>query len=158
MEELYQAHGVTFRYPSIWEVSEQARPDELTITVSSPETAFWSVTLLYERPAALSVVQAALEAFDEEYDQLDIYTVKETLCERPTVARDVEFFCLELLNSAWLRAFTTNGATVLVLYQATDLELDRVGDIFDAISQSLTIEEPDDEKPPFSEWLEDDED
>ena len=66
----------------------------------------------------------ALNAFREEYEELDIYPVAETICHRESIARDLEFVCLEMMNSAFLRAFKTDGFTVLILYQGTDRELE----------------------------------
>lgn len=147
MDAIYQSHGVRFRYPPDWELSEQQEGEQISITISSPLTAFWSLTLFPDRPDPGDIVAAALEAFYEEYDELDDYPSKSRLCKRPTVARDVDFVCLELLNSAGIRAFRASGFTVLVLFQFTEGERDESVPILERITRSLscTGEQPGDD-------------
>ena len=57
MDEIYSAHGVQFRFPSFWEVSEESAGSELTITVCSPETSFWSLTLIRDKPRPEDVIK-----------------------------------------------------------------------------------------------------
>ncbi len=151
MESTYQAHGVRFRYPREWEVSEQQEGDQISITVSSPHTAFWTVTLFPGCPEPEDIVAAALDAFHEEYDELDDYPSRVRVCRRRTVARDIDFVCLELLNSAGIRAFRAGRFTVLVLFQLTESEREETAPVLDRITRSLACsavkeeEEADDE-------------
>jgi hypothetical protein len=138
MDTTYQSHGVKFRYPRDWELSEQQEGEQISITVSSPLTAFWTLTLFLDRPDPGDIVAAALDAFHEEYAELDDYPSKTRLCKRPTVARDIDFVCLELLNSASIRAFRARDFTVLVLFQFTEGERDETGPILERITRSLS--------------------
>ena len=137
LQEVYQGHGVGFRYPAAWELSEQRAGNEVTITVSSAETSFWSVVLCSDAPRPEDLIESALEAFRDEYEELDIYDAQASMCRRPTIACDLEFVCLELINSAFLRAFRAGSLSVLVLYQGTDYELEDTQQILEAISASL---------------------
>lgn len=141
MDETYSGHGVQFSYPATWEISEQRQPGEVSITVSSPGTAFWNLTLFFDEPDPESIIEATLDAFREEYDELDIYPATAAVCRRPAVARDLEFVCLELLNSAWVRAFRAPEFSALVLYQATDAELHEILPVMEGITQSLIFDE-----------------
>lgn len=141
MDEIYQSNGVCFRYPGMWELSEEQNENEVTITVTSPETSFWSITILSERPNPEDVNESAVNAFREEYDELDIYPSEIELCHRTSVARDLEFVCLELLNSAFLRAFRTHRFSALVYYQGTDQELEETRTILEMITASLQCDE-----------------
>jgi hypothetical protein len=138
MEVTYHSHGVRFQYPQDWELSEQQEGEQISITLSSPLTAFWTLTLFPDCPDPGDIVAAALDAFYEEYDELDDYPSKTRLCKRPTVARDVDFVCLELLNSAGIRAFRAGEFTVLVLFQFTEGERDETGPILEQITRSLS--------------------
>ena len=53
--------------------------------------------------------------------------------------RDIEFVCLELVNSAVLRAVATPERTILVLYQGTDHELEDTRRMMERITESLVI-------------------
>lgn len=138
--EIYQAHGVQFRYPGFWELSEQRDRDRLSITVSSPGTSFWSLSLFFDDPLPVDLVDSAVQAFREEYDELDVYPAPKRIGAYGCVGRDVQFVCLELINSAFLRAFRADAGTAFVLYQGTDHELEETGPILQAISASLRLD------------------
>ena len=141
MDELYSSHGVQFRFPSFWELSEESAGNELTITVSSPETSFWSLTLIRDKPRPEDVIKSAVAALREEYDELDDYASQVKLCGRDSVACDHEFVCLEMLNSAYLRAFRTDDFSALIYYQGTDQELAETRSILESISSSLKCDD-----------------
>jgi hypothetical protein len=141
MEETYEGNGIRFRYPAEWELVEQEDGDSTSITVASPDTSFWSVSLFRGGPSPQELVASALEAFREEYDEVDVYPSDEKMGDRPGVASDVDFVCFELINSAFLRAFQTDHFTVLVLYQGFDGELTETRPVLEAISASLTLDD-----------------
>ncbi|HXY36407.1 MAG TPA: hypothetical protein VEI07_19380 [Planctomycetaceae bacterium] len=139
MEEIYEGHGISFRYPAYWELTEQEDEEATSITVASPETSFWSISLFQHGPPPQQVLDSAIEAFREEYDEVDVYASTARTGERAGVARDVDFVCFELINSAFLRSFQTDRFTVLVLYQGFDGELEITRPLLEAISASLAF-------------------
>lgn len=138
----YDSNGIVFRYPKEWTLTQENHGGELAVTVESPGTAFWSILLFRERPHPQHVIESAIETLRGEYEELDIYPSTDQLCGVETVSRDVEFVCLELINSAFLRAFETEHVTALVLFQANDAELEHIKDIMDSISESLEFVDP----------------
>jgi len=139
--ETFRHYGIAFRYPADWEITQELGGDCREISAVSPQTPFISVHLLYDQPAPEKAVASAVEAFEETYDEIDVYPAVDRLCERPTAARDVEFVCLELINYAWIRSFETDAFTVLVLYQTTDVDRERDRALFDEFLASLTIDD-----------------
>ena len=137
MQSTYDSYGVRFRYPSEWELSEQRDGEQISITVSSPGTAFWTVSLFPNCPEPDDIVAAVLDAFHDEYSEMDEYPSQVRICKRPTVARDIDFVCLELLNMAGVRAFRARDFTVLVLYQLTEGEREQSGPVLERITRSL---------------------
>ncbi|MDA1016667.1 MAG: hypothetical protein O3A00_19690, partial [Planctomycetota bacterium] len=125
MNPQYDAHGLKFQYPADWTLDEQDREEEVTISLTNGETSLWSVTLILSRVSPHDVIETALAAFRAEYGTIDEFVSQVELCDYPTVAIDIEFECLDLNNSAYLRAFRTGRYTVFVLYQATDDELEQ---------------------------------
>ena len=138
MHEVYERNGVRFRYPGDWELAEQVTDAGVSIFVQSDGTSFWSISLDPEGSDPEHLLEAALEAFREEYSELDEYPLEAEVCHRPAVGRDVEFACLDWLNTACLRAFRTSRFSVLVLYQGTDIELEETRPTLEAMTQSLT--------------------
>ena len=153
MREVYDRHGITFQYPADWEVSEQEQGDECLITVSGPGTSFWSVGLFRDRPSPDLVLETALAAFKDEYPDLDAYDVDDELLSQPTMGYDIEFFCLELVNTARIRSFLAQDFTVLVLCQADDTELESSDPLFEEMSRSLNCEllDDDEDEDPFDD-------
>ena len=72
MNQQFHGLGIQFRYPDDWTLTEELGDDEVSITVASSETAFWSVTILRHRPDPDAVLQTAIETFRDEYDELDV--------------------------------------------------------------------------------------
>jgi len=137
MTETYAGHGLQFRYPAEWELDEQHGDDQVALTLSSPQTAFWTLVLHFDQPDPRVVLETVLKAFRDEYPELDIYPSEERLQDQPTLARDIDFVCHDLLNSAWVRVFETDEFTAVVLYQSHDRELDEYGPILEGITKSL---------------------
>jgi hypothetical protein len=142
--ELYQKHGIRFQYPDDWQLAEEAAPDgSVSITVSSPETSFWTIVLIPDRPRPDTVMESALEAFDE-YDDLDVYQSEGEVCDYPCLQCELEFVSLELINTANITAFRTGRFSVLMLSQGTDHELEYTRETLDAITASLSCDIDDD--------------
>lgn len=138
--EVYEDHGVRFCYPQGWEIQEQPLERGVTIAVNSPDTSFWTLSLEFDGPDPQQILQAAVEVFRTEYNELDAYPADEEICHRAAAGRDLEFVCLDVLNSAALRSFRTGEFTVLILYQGTDNELVETRDVLQAITASLTCD------------------
>ena len=140
MNEVYSAHGVHFEFPDRWELAEESTGSDVFVTVSSPETSFWSLTLFRDRPSPQQVLTEAVEAYQDEYEELDAYPGEGTLAGRRGLSCDLEFVCLEMINSAFLRVCRTDEFTALVLYQGTDHELNDTRPLLEQITKTLTFE------------------
>jgi hypothetical protein len=140
MDATYEGHGIRFRYPETWLLSEQEDVRLTSITVDSPETSSWSVSLFSDAPSPEEVVDSAVEAFREEYAEVDVYPAQASMAEHATFARDLDFVCFELISSAYLRAFRAGRITVLVHYQGYDVELETTRPLLEGISASLELD------------------
>jgi hypothetical protein len=140
----YDCHGVRFRFPGGWAVSEQSEADQTTISVQSDGTSFWSVTLMNSRPDLEMVLDAVVDAFEQDYDEVDVISAIGSLGGFPSLGRELDFVCYDLVNSASVRAFQTPDQTVMVLYQGTDKELDETRSLMEGISASLVCDDIDD--------------
>src|SRR5688500_15802226 len=97
--------GAAFDCPAQWEVSEVWSPDGQSVDGAADDVMFCSGTVLEGRPSSGEVLDAAVAAYRETYDECDVENVRTRIARRPAIGRDVDFFCLELVNSAWLRVF-----------------------------------------------------
>ena len=73
----------------------------------------------------------------QEYEELEAEAVQEKLAGRDTVGYDLNFYCLDLINTAVVRSFRTNRRTYTIFYQAEDREFAQVEQVFLAIATSL---------------------
>lgn len=153
MDRVFEGHGIRFEYPNDWILHEQSSPEELTLTVHSPDTSFWSLTLLFDRPDPQRVIDSALETFREEYTEIDVYPSDVRLSDQPTNACELDFVCHDLIGSAFLRAVAAPDFTLLVLYQGADLELDDLQPLLEKVTRSLTWDSDSDEPPGEPEWM-----
>lgn len=137
----YDRHGVRFAYPAQWELTEEHQPGQITIGVSNSETTSWNLCLLAHRPSPRDVLAAAAEAFRDEFPEMDEYEAEqETIGGVQAIGKDLEFVCLELLNTAMLRALQTESYTILLWWQGTDTELESTRPLLDAITASLQVD------------------
>ena len=86
-------------------------------------------------PAKLA--ETALETIAHEYDELDSEQASESIGDVDLVGYDLNFYCLDLTNTAWIRAGRTSRATYLVICQAEDREFDQISPVFRAMTTSL---------------------
>jgi hypothetical protein len=135
--QLYRNHGISFSYPEEWSLSEESAGSTVALTVAGPETSFWSLWLMYDRPEPEQMVSSAVAAFSEDYDEVDVFHSAGEQCELPCEQCDIEFVSLELINAACLRAFQTDCFSVLILYQGTDRELEYTREELESITESL---------------------
>ncbi len=141
MAAQFHRDGIRFMYPENWEMDRQDNDAGWTVSVQSPGTAFLLVSYDPEMPEADVMADTALEALQSEYPGLESDRAVDSLAGQPAVGHDVQFFSFDLTNTGWLRSFYSGSGTVLVMWQANDLELDRVGPVLRAICASIQVEE-----------------
>lgn len=138
MPAYYDKLGIKFQYPENWTLDEgEALEGKQSVSVYSPSGAFWSVMVHPPSQAPEDLVDAALRTMKQEYDELDAEAVEEAIGDLEWIGCDINFYCLDLTNTAVVRSARTPRATVLVLWQATDVELEEVQAVFQAITSSL---------------------
>ena len=141
MPGAYDKLGIQFQYPESWRLDEaEALAGEQSVTVYSPGGAFWSVMIHPATQDLQAVADAALETMKQVYADLDAEAVRETVAGVDLLGYDVNFYCLDLTNTALVRAGRTPRAAFLILCQAEDREFDQVENVFRAITQSLLVE------------------
>jgi hypothetical protein len=138
MPATYEKLGIRFQYPDNWTLDEgEALEGEKSVSVYSPGGAFWSVMIHPPLQAPEDLVDAALRTMKEVYDELDAESVEETIGEMELVGCDMNFYCLDLTNTAAVRSGRTDEATLVIFWQADDRELAEVESVFRAITLSL---------------------
>lgn len=138
---VYRQHGIVLEVPSGWELDEQGdEHGDVTISISDG-AAFWSLTLMWDRPEVERVLDEARQAFEHEYEEIDIADKEQKVSRRDAQGYDIEFVCMELINHAALRCFRTGRFTAFLMHQATDHELKYYAEVFQEITDSLDVDQ-----------------
>ncbi len=138
MPAVFNRLGISFTYPENWSLDEtETLEGGGSVSVYSPGGAFWSVSLHPPTAQPDELVRAAVAALRETYDEMDEEPVDEELLGRRLVGADVNFYCLDLTNTALVRAFVAPACVGLVLCQADDRELSAIEPVFRAMTLSL---------------------
>lgn len=139
----YDQHGVSLAYPENWTLEEETDEEaRVTLTIASPNTAFWTLVVYAEVLDLDHAVSQAIDVLRLEYPELEIVAVSESVGGTEFVGQDANFFLLELTNTARVRACHHGESTYLILCQSEDRELARVDGVFQAITQSLVTKLP----------------
>jgi hypothetical protein len=144
----FDRFGLAFDYPDNWSVdTSDAEGRFAAVTVYAPEGGFWSVSghAAGGDPAALS--QAVLEEMKREYRDLDSERADEVVAGRTLAGLDMNFYCLDLTNTARVRTVETPAAIYLLLCQAEDRDWDRIAPVFAAMTASFVKALPEDAEP-----------
>jgi hypothetical protein len=130
--------GIRFQYPDNWQLDEEEmRAGQGAVTVFSPGGAFWSVALHTKSADPARMAQTALDAMRKEYEGLEAEAVKETIAGHELIGFDLNFFCLDLTNTACIRSLRVNRTTYTIFFQAEDREYREIGLVFAAMTLSL---------------------
>ena len=139
----FNRFGLAFDYPENWFVDTQDAADRYaTVTVYSPEGGFWSVSghARGGDPAELSL--AVLRAMQKEYQDLDSEPAGEEVAGHTLTGLNINFYCLDLTNTAEVRTVESPGAVYLLICQAEDREWERVSGVFAAMTASFVAQLP----------------
>ena len=139
MPALFDKLGIFFQYPENWSLDEsEAAEGQRSVSVYSPSGgAFWSLSVYSHQEDPQRLAAAALMAMKEEYDNLDAEAVQETRGNRELLGYDINFYCLDLTNTAAVRCLRTERATYTIFYEAEDREFEQVKLVFEAMSVSF---------------------
>lgn len=136
----FSRQGISFQYPENWSLDEDdILAGQKSVTVFSPDGAFWTVSLAPSKAEPLAMAAAAVEAMKEEYEELETEQVAETIAGHDTIGFDLNFYYLDLTNTARIRCLRTDRATYTFFCQAEDQEFERIKDVFLAMTTSALM-------------------
>jgi hypothetical protein len=141
MPLVFQADGIRFQYPDSWRLTREDAETGWTVSVESPETAFFMLTFDDQMPEVGLVAQTVLDALRADYPELEAEDTVESIAGQPALGHDIRFFSLDLTNTCRTRSFYSDAGTILLMWQTNDLELDDVEPVFRAICASLRVDD-----------------
>lgn len=139
----YSRSGISLAYPKNWTLEEDSDEEaKVNLTLSSPNTAFWTLIVYGELLDLTHAVGQVIGALEAEYPELESHDASEEVAGETLVGKDASFFYLDLTSSVRVRACHQGGSTYLILSQSEDRELETAGPVFQAITQSLLMDLP----------------
>lgn len=137
MPALFHKIGLRFLYPDNWLLDESEAAENETITVYSPGGAFWTVRRHGPKVTPAALVDATLSAMRAEYPEMDAEPLEDTIGPIELLGCEMNFYCLDLTNTARVWALEHDARSLVVFCQADDREWAQVGAIFQAMTTSL---------------------
>jgi len=137
----FEESGIRFKYPENWQLEREESEGGWTVSVQSPETAFFLLCLREDMPETNEVADTALAALREDYPDLEADGCVDTLAGQPAIGHDIRFFSLDLTNTCWIRSFYSAQGTVLLMFQFNDLEIEKNEPVLRAMCASLELED-----------------
>jgi hypothetical protein len=141
MQGKYSKFGVTFLYPEDWSiVDEETNQWPRRVSVQSPNSGFWELQAYPPQYQPDDLARRTLEAFREEYEDVESEPVSEEIMDHAATGFDLDFFCLDLLVTCQVRSFILAGQTLLLIYQAESQEFETRCEVFEAMTRSLFLD------------------
>jgi hypothetical protein len=130
--------GLHFAYPDNWLIDSTEETGALrSATVLAPGTAFWTISVYPADASPERLVESAVLALRQEYNELEIEEFCESYAGRAMAGCDVHFQYLDLTNTASIRWFREQEEIYVLVWQAEDREYDQHSLVFEAMAVSL---------------------
>lgn len=134
----FSRFGLEFDYPDSWSVdTDTVDGGAPAVTAQAPDGGFWSISVHPCGTDLELLTQAVARQMREEYRDLDTEVASDEVVGRLLSGFDFNFYCLDLTNTAHVRALATPAATYVVFCQAEDREWDRISPVFAAMTASF---------------------
>jgi hypothetical protein len=138
----FERDGIAFRYPADWvlELTEDPESGGWTATATSPETAFFMVSLQPDASDAGDLADQALDSLKSEYKELDAENVMETICGLPAIGFNADFLTVDTAIICRARALDTFAGPLLLLAQVSEYDREKNDPVLLEIVKSLDVE------------------
>ena len=143
MLKVYTKTGVAFQYPGNWTLDEESDDESWAVTVNSPGTAFFVVSLRPDNQTPAQVVDEALDAMKAEYKELEAEPVVESVGGFPAVGHNIDFLTLDTAIGAWSRCVSLAEGNLLIFGQVSELDRRQYEQVLKAMLRSFTIADGD---------------
>ncbi|MGF1579611.1 MAG: hypothetical protein ACFCD0_09625 [Gemmataceae bacterium] len=139
MPQQFEEAGLRFTFPDDWTIERESDEDSLSLTLQGPGTAFMMISQDTSSPDPDEMLASSLEALEAEYEYMEVEERVDSFAELPAFGHDVHFIVLDLPNTCCVRTFTTDNATYMILWQATDTDMEQLEETFEGICQSIEL-------------------
>lgn len=137
MPAKFKNFGIEFLYPDNWEVTdEQASGWPLSVAFQTPEGGIF-VLQVHEATPPLRLAEEVLKTMREEYPALEADSAIDTVENQELVGFDLNFFYVDFMVSARVRAASIGPCSYVWFFQAENRDFDRLAPVCLAIETGL---------------------
>ncbi len=138
----FERDRIVIRYPTNWTVDEAEDPESggWTVTVSSPDTAFFMMSLQPDARDPGDLADQTLDALKGEYKELDSEEVMETICGQPAIGFNADFLTVDTATNCRVRCMDTFAGPLLLLTQVSEYDREQNEPVLNAIIKSLNVD------------------
>lgn len=133
----FNRFGLAFDHPDNWSVDVDDAAGRQAVTVYAPDGGFWSISGHAAGAPPGELAAAVVREMREQYKELDSEAAEDDVDGRRLHGFDMNFYCLDLTNTAQVRTLETNDAIYLILCQAEDHDWERDAPVFAAMTKSF---------------------
>lgn len=137
----FSESGLSFQYPENWPLERDEIEGGWGVTVQSPGASFMMISWRADCPPPDELAEKTLDDLSELYPEIETEPNSSPVAGRVAFGYELRFFMFDLVNTCWIRTFRTANATVLVMWQINDLELESYEPVMRAMVTSLQVDE-----------------
>lgn len=138
--EFFDQNGIRFQYPPDWSLEKEENPEGWSATIQSPGTAFIFILCDLGMPQAEELAEATLESLKSDYPNLESEPAIENIGGQAAIGHDMEFFALDLAIECKTRCLYSPEGTVLILFQQSDEDEQKLGPALRALWKSIQVD------------------
>ena len=133
MPGVYEKFGVKFLYPENWSLADEQTEDwPKAVTVQSPSGGFWTLHIYEGGVNIRDLASEAVDALRIDYADLEAEEVLQPT-DGTDYGFDINFYYLDLIVTAQVRAVLLPGKALLWLAQAESRDYEECEPIFRAM-------------------------
>ena len=117
---IFEGFGFKFAYPLTWELEDDLVGENGYVSVTSPKGAFW---ILKKNPVGSNpelIHQDVINTMRMEYQDMEVYRIEKTLFGKTLVGFEMNFYYLDLTNTAMVMTFDYIDACYSIFWQTGD--------------------------------------
>lgn len=139
---IFERDRIAVRYPESWTAEEAEDPASgaWIVTLSSPGTAFFQMSLQPGADHPGDLADQTLETLKGEYEEIDWESVVETICGQPAVGFNADLLTVDVPTICRVRCLSTDAGPLLLLAQVGEYDRAANEPVLAAIIKSLDID------------------
>jgi hypothetical protein len=138
----FERDGIRCLYPDDWtgEAADDPESGGWTFTATSPQTAFFMLSLQPDANDSGDLSDQTLAALKGEYREFEAEEVMETICGLPAIGFNADFLTVDTATVCRVRCLNSLAGPLMLLSQFSDFDREQNEPELRAIVASLNVD------------------